>query len=702
VPLKPFLNDSVSVPFGEGQHVLVEEVAHTIQNLVPDEEGGLTAVRGPADFGQGAIGLGRPHGIHHASLNGGTTHLLLARFGGGLYRFRGGGSSAWDTLQENGTNISGLSDEGRVRFPDQFVTFNNTVIWTNGIDRARIITHEGDVLPLGFSQRPSPPQVDGPEMPGEGSKHEYHANSFGYSWPGDIGTAGDALTERGGKLLQGEWLYYLQYFDDLGNLGPLSAQSNAFRINEMISMPAQSIMDVSASAAVADETVHTAEIDDLQRQALVRISGNMPFNADGVRVLRTMDTYRTTGVPRLAYTIYGTGTDVILPDGKSDSVLGAASKKYITVPVFRVMCVHQGCLVIGNIIGDPGLVRKSVSGFAGTFIDEEYVIVSAGGSELTALVSYSGTLYAFTERAIYDITDFSQQPRTVVQGVGAAGPRAVQVRADGVMTWQGPDGTFYSMVPGEAPRRASDTLLLQLTEDLNLSMLRNVRCGLDGRLALWAVPQQGSPVNDLLLAQNLGGGWSRFDYGISVWDICQLDGWPGYSLIIGQVSGDTRVWVLNREHREYDPPARECVLRTTWLRVHPSMLKRFSPRFVYVASFDRWNDNITFNAFKDFEDTVVDTQNLSAVGPGFGETTGVYEGNPPVAAGSATIGTDVIRRKRLYWRKIPVGEIKDCRAFSFELRSTYPASFHVVAFAFDFQPLTDGDDLSGRIPGPTE
>ena len=224
--------------------------------FAPDETNGVTCV-GSNDLGPSFADFGfkanvRPHSIFAANLLNGAANTLIYRFGTRLFRFRGGSDQRDEVI------LSGLSSVENPRFPDQYVTIGNTVVWTNGIDQPRVVTYTGDVFDLGYKISASTPSVAGPTQPDFDEIPQYYPNSVGYSWPGRIGTPGDILTGRDGSLLNGGWYYYFQFEDLFGNLSAFSAASEPVSIHSHQADPFISVHPSMSSllGVVADIEPH--------------------------------------------------------------------------------------------------------------------------------------------------------------------------------------------------------------------------------------------------------------------------------------------------------------------------------------------------------------------------------------------------------------------------------------------------------------
>jgi len=504
------------IPPGEAQQIYSANVlAFRVKNFEQTPEGTLRSVVGPTLYEPPresplpSTYVGNPHGIFHAGLLGGLVDTLLKRKGTVLSRHAGWNRS-WEDL------VTGLTDDTRPRYPDQFVVLQNKIIWTNGIDQAQVITHDGMAVPLGFDNVPGAPGVDGPEMPPLTDKTTRFPNQSGYSWPGEIGSVGDILNGETASILDGSWYYYAQWEDVHGNLSALSARSNPVR---MRTMNAVSVPGIDAGA-----------LSDLRKQFYVHITGNAPAHAVAFRLHRTPDANRVSTVPRLLTRLGGT-TAAPYPDNIADASLGPETTQNVPVPVFRTMCAHQGCLVIANIVGDEGRIRRSEPGFPGTFPETEWVYPDSGGAEVTAVTSHGGMLLAFTENSVYDITTFSA-PVALAQGIGCTAPRSIQSLPSGMLIWLSRDG-FYGM-QGTSIMHLSEPIHRTIRDGVNRSRMRMAVAAYDptSREYRCALAPAGRSTNQLILTFD-GASWRRQVLGIHIADMCVTDDWRQYLLAIG-------------------------------------------------------------------------------------------------------------------------------------------------------------------------
>ena len=715
---------SIVIPPGEGRQTYESTaLAWKIQNLETTLDGTLKSVTGPAalritrrveGLNAGDVAAagapttqywntGRPHSIFHAGLQSGSASILLYRFGSKLYRFLGshGGSAA----PADEVILTGLSDPAVPLYPDQYVTMNGQVIWTNGVDRAQIITYDGTAGDLGYSKKPSAPQVFHPAKPSFEQSFLYFPNAWGYSWPGRIGTPGDILAGREGALLAGRWYYYVQYEDSYGNLSAFSARSEAVQLSSNQADPFSGATD---KKDVSNQ--EGSEIDDLTRRFLLKTAGDAPSQTAAVHVYRTPDTFHVDATPRFLARIPGK-SQVVFDDNYSDTELSDPWKPTVDVPIFRVACAHQGRLIIGNIPGDTGLVRRSEPGFAGTFGEAEFVYPDTSGSEITALASHGGLLLAFTESCVYSLSDFAN-PTPLTRGIGCTAPRSIQSLRNGTLVWLGRDG-FYGMTMTGAVTRVSAAIDKVMRREINRSMLRLAVSTVDAETGEYrcALTPAGSIYNRLLMCFD-GTFWRRLDMGIHFADLTTTDDWRQYVVGIGtdvEKESDvtltdgtgteldfSRVFVLGHETKDYAPPSRQVVYRSAWMKSSADGLTPTNVRSMYIGLLDAWNGTATIRIYRNGSwKRHVAMDDLRLIGPD--------DGSAIVTdiAGAAVIGAASAHEPRLYWREVPV-DIRNANSWAFEvviegepLRDL--GRIHIAAFAFDIS-LASGGSPRGRVP----
>ena len=152
----------------------------------------------------------------------------------------------------------------------------------------------------------------------------------------------------------------------------------------------------------------------------------------------------------------------------------------------------------------------------------------------------------------------------------------------------------------------------------------------------------------------------------------------------------TDVFVLDHE-TDSDPPDRDVVYKSGWLRADDLGLTPMHVRTMYVGLLDRWNGTATVTFYRNGNWAAAhDSIELKLIGVDDGSKL------PADIAGEAVVGTAKVHDPRLFWRQIPVG-MEDCRTWAFEIRASYPTRIELAAFAFDISIATRGNTL-GRIP----
>ncbi len=683
------------------------------------------------------------HSVFHTRLFGGLTDMLLVRWGDALY-WHNGWSRTYAKLVVSESTAVPLSDELRTTYPDQYVVLNDRIIFTNGVDRPRLITYEGMSFPLGFGSPPPSPQALSPTpiptidqsqqlVPSLSSspldrtnngkralaRYQQETNYRGYSWPGRIGTIGDVLDGVTGSVLAGSWFYYIQLEDFFGNLSALSGASNPARLGTANAGPPaiKGQVKIGWFARIARNSAgggttefingpdsDNTEIDDLLKQFVVSISNRLPHNTAAIRIYRTPDTKREGVEPRLLARVAGAGVRHY-PDNLPDQYLGDEALQTIKVPIFRTMCTHQGRLIIANTQGDPGIVRRSEPGAPGTFVRNEFVVPDAGGAEITAVASHAGRLLAFTEDTVYSLQQFSA-PIPLSQGIGCVAPRSIVAMPDGQLIWMGRDG-FYGLRPEGGIQRLSGVIDRTVHQFLNQSRKRMSVASYSYEAMEYqcAVAEAGSSENNLVLCFGQGG-WRRKRYGMAIRDICTTKDWRKYTLIaanelktatrggvpVSSPSTTNDVYVLDRETVAYTPPDRTIRYRSNWLRPEQNGLTPAAIRTMYVGMLDSFDGDITVRFYENGSwAEAVSMSDLKTVGTDSGQ------GIVSDVAGKAVIGTARTRDPRLFWRQVPV-KLNDSRLWAFEVEvSAADGVIHLAAVGFDVSIATMGNPNS-RVP----
>jgi len=706
--------------------------------------------------------------VFHARLFDKCADMLFVSAGSKLYLHKpwntggtGGSSYAEEGVYHQPnflpvlTDLTALTSDqqkltGPVTFPHQFVVFNDFVIFNNGLDQAHIITPEGTAFKLGFRDIPSAPIAEGPTGVDIVGRDSFYPNSHGYSWEGNIGTAGDMLSGDGGGVLAGHFIYHVQYEDQFGNRSATSSRSNAVHIQPHSANPIRGGSDgVEGIIAKLEETLGL-EIKDVQRQFLLRCSlpdhtpiGSQADNSwvtSGVSIKETarasdvvaVNIYRTPDIdnvgptPRLVTRLSAAG-DFDFPDNVPDAELGDDMVPTVAIPIFKVMCVHQGRLIIGNISGSPGMVMRSEQGYPGTFSAIDFTFPDSGGEEITALFSHNNQLLAFTETTVYALDDFAA-PTPITHGVGCVAPQSIQVMRDGSLIWLGRDG-FYAL-QGGAINLISTAIDRTMKVYVNRNRLRLAAAVIDPDSGEYrcAVCEAGSTAQSLILCFD-GDYWREINYNMHISsfavtrdsrNMCLAAATDVFYISSVSISKEDTagilylqrfggqqsdplhrrgpsVYVLNRETAASSVTcdfSHKAVYRSGWLRADQNSLTPVNVRTMYLGLVDTENASFRLKFYKNGSTQVVDELVVKSVG--------TDEGTEIVAdvGDLAVIGSSRNQRPRLFWRKIPVN-MSTVNTWCFEIETAIDGSggsVEIASFAFDVSVATSGNPRA-RIPG---
>jgi hypothetical protein len=732
--------DSFVIPPGED---LVQyspsDLAQKVQNLELTPEGTLKSLVGPCAFAKGPqsylFSNHLPFSVFHASLLNGSAPTIYARTGSEVFRYEGWhGTDETYPFYAGGqwrSQLSGLSSNPSPRFPDQWIVLNDRIVWSNGVDKPRVFTYDGMVTPLGFDTRPTAPLALGPIQAGYQKSANSYPNTKGYSWQGDIGTSIESLTGEAGSVRGGTWYYYLQYEDIHGNLSEFSVSSNPVQTSTANADPFDPGGDSKETGV---------EIANLLRQFHVSLGSEAPDHCVAVRLYRTADTKNVGGEPQLLARLPGTGA-AEYADNTPDSGLGSIWEETVSVPVFKLMCTHQGRLVIANTEDEPGIVRRSQPGFAGTFNKLDFIFPDSGGSEVTGIASHAGVLLAFTESSVYSLEDFGL-PRPLAQGIGCVAPNSIQALPNGLLVWLGRDG-FYGMSPSGQVQRLSKSIDRLMRNSLNRGRLSLATAAVDAHTNEYrcAVSKAGSPFNNLILCFD-GQNWRRHELNVHIADMCRTDDFSQHLLALvldytakvdsrgnvglretrspviddtygyvnpsvydldGSMSEPmTHLLVLDRETGDtvYTPPPRTVVYRSGWFRADVSGLVPVNVRSLFVGMVDAWDGDATVRIFKNgSEKPVHEITDLRLIGVD-NESDVVKD-----LVGQAINRDSKFHSPRFFWRQVPVG-LENVNTWCFEIEIEQTPSFvesdnvprmELASFAFETSVASSGSPR-GRIP----
>jgi len=678
--------------------------ARRIRNLTPTTEGDLRSARGPTplemDRGEGYFSFGRIHGIFHCNHLGGKVGHTYVRAGTKLYRHAGWARS-WEEI------YSGLSDDHTPRAPDQWAIINDMVIWSNGIDQPLRIHRNGKVQPLGFGTVPSAPRAEGPRSPSTGNtaqiytggRGSYHENSLAYSWRGVVGTIGEYLDARDAVLREGLWVWAAQFEDDYGDLSAMSLLSNPVTLTTQATK-------LAVWTGGKTEYCEADQIEDLTRQFAVFATGRPPSHGRYVRLYRSVDRKNNGDLQlRLVARIPGRRF-FVYPDNVPDAELGGAATSVIPVPTFHAMCTYGGRLVVA----DGPRVLISQPGFPGTFVVQVYP--DAGGAAITAVADHAGRLLAFTEFAVYDITQLDQPPVPLAQGIGCVAMDSLRALPSGNLVWLSYSG-FYALGVEGPPRPISNEISGLIETRLPKSALCQASATVAPEVGEYrcAVTPAGSHDNAMILALN-DKGWREYVFGVSFIALTTTKDPRLYCVAGVYEPSEARynVMVMDREDTSYDPPLRDSVYAGPRIRFDEIGVREATVEQVVFIFVDERSGPGTaadldddagivarFYINGDYDNAIGDAVTLRGVGRDDGSGVG------DDLLGKLTVGEGKVHAARTYARAVFTSLfLQNVRDWSFTLTCTEPSRMRLVAFAF--LPTTPAGDRAAltHVAGPTD
>lgn len=693
VKLKPFQPMSIS-----GKVFAPMDVAETLQNFQATPDGTLMGIIGPLpyvpDYGSGYPSYGTMHGICHAALAEGRD-VLLIHTGNGLWVHQGWNRTWEKLLDSSGAQFTvSLTDDSKPRAPTQFEIVSNGIIIMP--QEGTPYFYDGEViLPLGYATTPSAPDLLGPQSVMDTAAGTYvDSNTLGHAvdsftmatvapWAGfgRIGTVEPApgSAETAGHLLAGAWQGAVQFIDRWGNLSPISSRSNPVLVRQ----------EDSGNDGASPPLLYPLE--SIQKQfAWV----NIPIGPSGTigRILwRTRD-IKNSGTEQLfrvptnlgggtlgAYATIPDNHCKLFPDNIPDAALVSPPLNPVPVTPFRYGVAAMGRFWAANFDDAPGLLRPSLPGKWGTFLDQDGFYPDPAGAGLTGLCRVPGGLLAFTARATYFIAPnddgLSFKSSSISTAVGCIAPSSIATLPNGAVVWLAENGFF--MFDGEKIVPISmDLMSLDLLGRINKGRAIQAAAVVDMVANEYRcyVPLDASQINNHCFVFD-GTGWkTRTNERMAA--VCRTQDHRSYILGAGSVtdSGGTArngVWVLDREVPTFTPESRSKVLETKWLTAEQSDIRKTLLTVKLWLRETSSTGTITMEVYRDYRKTVIETITFPLVSP---------EDSPPVWGTTLLGTTSKWVKRRPYWTKKDV-YIASCEVF--KLRFTTTSDIEIVAINLD-------------------
>jgi len=743
------------LPRGQDERFFVAvDVASKIANMVETSEGTLRAnfghipyvpgysalnpgsvpPTGTATAGNGgAFTYGRMHGIFQCRIGRDRRELLLLHTGDELWEFRGW-NRGWGKLTD------GLPDYASPHYPTLFIaTPGGVIIAPQG---GRSLFYDGTVLlPLGYDRVPGPPLAQGPRTDlAEGAVASDEMNTTGYAhdqvrsastatiqrnWSptdpigdyetqeyvhfgnnrigtveGELGTGG-----IGGVLLDGEWRYATQWVDIWGNVSPPSPRSNPVTVKRE-----QAVTNPAGGTGVS------FEVGKLRKQLLATNINAGPPGTIGRVLLRTKD-LRHSGTNELyeipnnmagGQTTFATIPDNVCdqyPDNVSDAWLLRPVQNVRLMPQFDVACIAFGCLFVGE--RGTGMLRWSLPGRWGTFVEQDSLIPDPSGADVTGLASINGALLVCTERSTFLVMPTPEarlvRATALSTTVGCVAPQSMRTLQDGSVIWLGREG-FYRYIAGRQPELISQAIGHTM-EMVNAARALQACADID--------PESGAYVCYLPLgatrANNYGAVWfddvwrERQDIGVMA--MTQTRDHTNMLLVAGFTDankGTTTqgVWVFNRSSYWFHPLTDDGVgvIETGWFT--PQTAKdRTSPRRMRLWFRETGQmATVKVDSFRDWRETPLDEGAILVMHrtddpPPWWEASVLRTDLEP---GTVLGSTDAVWRNRRPFYSYADVNIPSCEVFKIRMQAvdvdgedTY-YDWEFIGLVADVTPINDG------------
>ena len=604
-----------------GTLIAPEQFASLIENMVPNDEGALETISGPTPWllaeGGALYGYGATHGIHYASLMGGSRECLLIHDGNNIREFDGAGR-VWNKLVSAGGGqfYDKLPDNRNAQFPCQFEdTPNGVVIVPQG---GRAYIYDGDIiLPLGYDKAPSPPRGHGPEtLPSGGASANLTkagtdgyairrskagstlaiivSKDFGYGRVGTINPTVYAYVSAGQTpgILKDAYQGALQWINRFGDVSPLSPRSNSVE------------MDTAACSSVGDTP------EGLLCWLLWTDLSLGPKGTAG-RILSRTKSLEHSGTTQLFnvpndFGVGGSGSFASIPDNVCETYSDNVPNSWLLtpaidpmpVPIFKLCKMAFGRLWIANAQNDPGLLIPSMIGRYGTFLKGTERFPDPRGGEITGLWFVNNLLIVTTISSTYAIrqsddglnfVEFTLHPT-----LGCVAPSSMKSLDDGSTVWLSAQG-FVHLGPEGLKLLSTGTAYDH--NKINWTRARQACAVFDEQFQEYRcwVPWQGGRENEMCFVYDKMADGFRRRTDVVASGVCSIKDGGRYTVTCGKTLRSdgvlcNGVWVLDHETADWSPATKTAKIETVWLGSATSM-DRKSPK--HMLLFMRETQNVT-------------------------------------------------------------------------------------------------------------
>jgi hypothetical protein len=453
-----------------------------------------------------------------------------------------------------------------------------------------------------------------------------------------------------GWLEPGAWRYAVQFIDRWGNLSPLSGESEEVRVQR------QPSYWLDAAGAQYGPTV----VDRVRKQFACTSIATGPVGTIGRILYRTKDLVNSGSVDFYEVPLNATesadafatmpdNVTTIYPDNTPDFWLVRKPVRPVMLRPFKIAALSFGRLWAANFDGSPGMVRPSMIGRWGTFLENEEIFPDPEGGEITGLLTAANGLLVFTETSTYRIEPYYDgegfRSMSVSQTVGCDSPSSTQTLPDGRSIWKGRDG-FYAY-DGAAIKNVSHDLSVPWKRH-NAARAKQAVSAVDSTAGVYRcwVAIDGSTENTRCYEYD-GVGW-RIRTDVIAGAVCTTKDHRKYMLAAGKVDTNYGVWLLDHQVKSYEPSSvldRVARVETAWISAATSQTRKTTYQ-VRLWLIEHGSSNLTVQVQRDWRNTVLETHEVPK---------NPTDDAPPFWGTAVLDASDTTwRKRRPYWRKVQI------------------------------------------------
>ena len=624
-------------------------------------------------------GAGQPEALEagvlamkYSEVQDGVPELLIITKSG-VFRFD-------PSLRADGTSNPGLDQQfswsgdntktsvvpaGFVRYPPQMESVGNRVYFTFCDGASAWVWDGSRIRPFGFSQRPAPPDVEGPARSGS------RPNGAGFSVHGRIGTLESGFADDEAVMVGG-------------------VDSGRYRYKVAFEGPDGAISASSYVGGEANIRLATGSSDDatkyetLSRRFLVKNLAIGPAGTVARYVLRTRNLFRLPpgdfGDFFISYRIPNNRA-IEWIDDTPDGELVEPWEERRTVDPFYFLKFFSGSLFRMRSDANPSRIWWSEqTGMFGPIPESSMrshwrdVYPDTGAITGGIVAPYSSAnvgsmLLIFKENATHYVSgDYpSWSFGTLHASVGCAGPNLVQSVPDGSIIWYG-SGSFWRCTSDGKVEDIGGTIRKKLRK-VNRPLARMGSSWVDRTYGevIYSLPVEDEELPGMQFVYDYRlGGWRR-KKSLSV-RCAEIAGASGMVLVGGKRGDQESIWVLNRGYDGYSVTQPMAEYTTGWCsysEIGPKMHGTTRTADIVLTMEERGSGSATVKTYTEWNaDTSTTSESVLCSHPE--DTEIAYYGT--ISGSSAEYNTSLYRERRPFSQRLAT-DIVSSSVFKVHLES---------------------------------